>query len=92
MKVTKEYLKKLIREQIEQEVGNESEGEAGENLQQLKQKLLDIARDLKGIQSNEFDLVNFFIDMIEASKNKNLNISELRRKLGMAKAEVEKAK
>ena len=92
MKVTKEYLKQLIREQIEQEIDNESEAATAENLQQIKQKLLDMSRDLKGIQSNEFDLVNFFIDMIEVAKTKDINISELRRKLGIAKAEVEKIK
>ena len=81
MKVTKDYLKQLIREQIE---------EQQQSTQDLKKKLLTLAQNLAGIQKNEIEMVDLFINMIDLAKRENINVGEFKRKLGLAKDAAEK--
>jgi len=81
MKVTKEYIKELIREQIE---------EQQQSTQDLKKKLLTLAQNLAGIQKNEIEMVDLFINMIDLAKRENINVGEFKRKLGLAKDAAEK--
>ena len=80
MKVTKELLKQLIREQLEEQ----------QTTQDLKKKLLALAQNLSGIQRNEIEMVDLFISMIDLAKRENINVGEFKRRLGLAKDAAEK--
>ena len=89
MKITKQYLKQLILEEI-----NEQEEQEQQQLsaQKIKKELMDLIKDLSGIQMNEMDLVQTLIDIIKKAKEANINTSELRRTLGITKKAAEKTK
>lgn len=80
MKVTKELLKQLVREQLEEQ----------QTTQDLKKKLLALAQNLSGIQRNEIEMVDLFISMINLAKRENINVGEFKRRLGLAKDAAEK--
>lgn len=88
MKLTTTLLKQLIKEEMEQNKVVVSE----ENLevQDLRQKLIDAAKTLTGIQKNELDLVNLLIDMINLSKEGNINTAEIRRTMKLTQKAAEK--
>ena len=94
MKVTKEYIKHLIREQIkEQEELEQSPGEEKQmQPQELKAKLLKMATDVAGIMQNEMDVVEFALSIIDTAKDKNVNNGTLRQKLEIVKKEMERIK
>ncbi len=80
MEVTKELLKQLIREQLEEQ----------QTTQDIKKKLLTLAQNLSGIQRNEIEMVDLFISMIDLAKRENINVGEFKRRLGLAKDAAEK--
>ena len=95
MKLTKAYLKQLIREEREKMTSHEkttpaATQEENPNLQDLKQKLLDLTKNLAGIQMNEIDMINLFIELIDLAKRENINVQELRRRLGFVKQAAQK--
>ena len=94
MKVTKEYIKHLIREQIkEQEELEQSPGEEKQmQPQELKAKLLKMATDVAGVMQNEMDVVEFALAIINTAKDKNVNNGTLRQKLEIVKKEMERIK
>jgi len=115
MKVTKEYLKQLIREQIKeqediadaagaafdkaaQEAGVDAEldkpdtSEETMDSQELKSKILGMARNVSGIMRNEMDIVEFALAILDSAKAKNLNSGILRQKLELAKDEMARIK
>ena len=102
MKVTKEYLKQLIREQIkeQEDIADAAEatfdkpGDSKEEMdsQELKAKILNMAKNVSGIMRNEMDIVEFALAILDSAKAKNLNSGILRQKLEMAKNEMEKIK
>lgn len=94
MKVTKEYIKHLIREQIkEQEELEQSPGEEKQmQPQEFKAKLLKMATDVAGIMQNEMDVVEFALSIIDTAKDKNVNNGTLRQKLEIVKKEMERIK
>ena len=94
MKVTKEYIKQLIREQIEQQEKPKKppRDEKGMEPQELKKRLLKMATDVAGVMQNEMDIVEFALSIINAAKSKNLNSGTLRQRLEIVKKEMEKIK
>ena len=87
MKVTKEYLKQLIMEELQQ-AAEPAADEA--SLQSLKKELQSLITNLSGIQSNELEIVQFLINLIKLAKAENINVGELKRKLGFVKDAAEK--
>ena len=85
MKLTRKHLKKLILEEMEQPQAADKQ-----NLQALRKKMLTTAQNLTGIQQNELEMINLFIDMIDLAKKENINVSEFKRRLGMVKDAAEK--
>ena len=102
MKVTKEYLKQLILEELQEQEQqparnaptDEKEDDKNTELstQELKNRIIGTARELSGIMRNELDIVNFALAVLNAAKNKNLNSGVLRQKLELVKSEMEKIK
>ena len=94
MKITKEYLKQLIIEQMEQQEQPEKsvKDEKGMGPQELKKTLLKMAVDVAGIMQNEMDVVEFALSIVNAAKNKNLNNGVLRQRLEIVKKEMENIK
>lgn len=60
------------------------------SLQSLKKELQSLITNLSGIQSNELEIVQFLINLIKLAKAENINVSELKRKLGFVKDAAEK--
>ena len=91
MELTKAYLKQLIKEEREKMMSPDDDAAAPQeenpSVQGLKQKLLDLTKNLAGIQTNEVDMINLFIDL---AKRENINSQELRRKLGFVKQVAQK--
>ena len=94
MKVTKEYIKQLIREQIEQQEKPKKppKDEKVMQSQELKKRLLKMATDVAGVMQNEMDVVEFALSIINAAKSGNLNSGTLRQRLEIVKKEMEKIK
>ena len=115
MKVTKEYLKQLIREQIKEQEDaaaaaedafDKAAEEAGVDAklnkpgtskgtmdsQELKSRILGMARDVSGIMRNEIDIVEFALAILDAAKSKNLNSGVLRSKLELVRDEMARIK
>ena len=94
MELTKAYLKQLIKEEREKMMSPEGDAAAPQeenpSVQGLKQKLLDLTKNLAGIQTNEVDMINLFIELIDLAKRENINSQELRRKLGFVKQVAQK--
>ena len=87
MKITKEYLKQLIMEELQQ-AAEPAADEA--SLQSLKKELQSLITNLSGIQANELEIVQFLINLIKLAKAENINVGELKRKLGFVKDTAEK--
>lgn len=107
MKITKEYLKQLIREQIKEqediadalaatEAGSETDkSDASKeemNSQELKAKIHNMAKSVSGIMRNEIDIVEFALAILDSAKAKNLNSGILRKKLELVKDEIARIK
>ena len=94
MELTKAYLKQLIKEEREKMMSPAAAAAAPQeenpSVQDLKQKLLDLTKNLAGIQTNEVDMINLFIELIDLAKHENINSQELRRKLGFVKQVAQK--
>ncbi len=91
MKLTKEYLKDLILEEIQiQQQAAAPQAPNKKNIQNLKMQLIDLSRNLTGIQQNEIEIVQLFIEMIDLAKRENINVAEFKRRLGLAKDTAEK--
>tara|TARA_R100001086_G_scaffold234797_1_gene157227 strand:- start:161 stop:445 length:285 start_codon:yes stop_codon:yes gene_type:complete len=91
MKLTKEYLKDLILEEIQiQQQAAPPQAPNKKNIQNLKMQLIDLSRNLTGIQQNEIEIVQLFIEMIDLAKRENINVAEFKRRLGLAKDTAEK--
>tara|TARA_R110002074_G_scaffold127983_1_gene268073 strand:- start:748 stop:1053 length:306 start_codon:yes stop_codon:yes gene_type:complete len=99
MKLTRTYLKQLIKEEMQQlqemeqtgtsPLGTEEE-EEDPKVQALRQKLVAISRSTAGIASNETGIVNLLANLIELAKEKNMNVAEFKRRLELVKAAAEK--
>ena len=85
MKLTRKHLKKLILEEMEQPQASDKQ-----NLQALRKKMLTTAQNLTGIQQDELEMINLFIDMIDLAKKENINVGEFKRRIGMVKDAAEK--
>jgi|ETNvirenome_6_85_1030632.scaffolds.fasta_scaffold06777_2 hypothetical protein len=85
MKLTKSKLKQIIKEEL-----NLVLEEAPPQASALAQKMRQVSQNLSGIQSNELELVNFFLDLINLAKKENINVPDLRRRLGLVKQAAEK--
>ena len=85
MKLTKSKLKQIIKEEL-----NLVLEEAPPQASALAQKMRQVSQNLSGIQSNELELVNFFLDLINLAKEENINVPDLRRRLGLVKQAAEK--
>ena len=91
MKVTKQYLKQLILEELQEQQPVEQQPTADEaSLQTLKKELQGLVTNLSGIQTNELEIVKFLISLIKLAKDENINVGELKRKLGFVKDTAEK--
>ena len=104
MKFTKTDLLQLIREemgvakgedeQIAHEAGGapaaETEDEEAPKAQELRQKLVDVAKTMTGIAPNEVEMVNFFIELIDLAKRENIAVGEFKRRLGMLQQAAQK--
>jgi len=91
MKVTKQYLKQLILEELQEQQPVEQQPTADEaSLQTLKKELQGLVTNLSGIQTNELEIVKFLISLIKLAKAENINVGELKRKLGFVKDAAEK--
>ena len=91
MKVTKQYLKQLILEELQEQQPVEQQPTADEaSLQDLKKELQGLVTNLSGIQTNELEIVKFLISLIKLAKDENINVGELKRKLGFVKDTAEK--
>ena len=60
------------------------------SLQTLKKELQGLVTNLSGIQTNELEIVKFLISLIKLAKDENINVGELKRKLGFVKDTAEK--
>ena len=89
MKLTKEYLKDLILEEIQQQAAA-AQAPNKKTIQNLKKQLINLSRNLTGIQQNEIEIVQLFIEMIDLAKRENINVAEFKRRLGLAKDTAEK--
>ena len=85
MKVAKSKLKQIIKEEFNLVLEEAPSGKAA-----IAQKMREMAQNLSGIQSNELELINFFLDLINLAKEENINVPELRRRLGLVKQAAEK--
>ena len=93
MKVTKQYLKQLILEELqeqEQQPAGQQPAADEASLQSLKKQLQGLVTNLSGIQTNELEIVKFLISLIKLAKAENINVGELKRKLGFVKDAAEK--
>ena len=91
MKVTKQYLKQLMLEELQEQQPVEQQPTADEaSLQTLKKELQGLVTNLSGIQTNELEIVKFLISLIKLAKDENINVGELKRKLGFVKDTAEK--
>ena len=89
MKVSKQYLKDLILEEIQEQAAAD-QAPNKQTVQNLKKQLINLSRNLTGIQQNEIEIVQLFIEMIDLAKRENINVAEFKRRLGLAKATAEK--
>ena len=98
MKVTKTYLKKLIHEEIEKALELEMPNDVAnpstkqKNLQDLKMDLLKLANDLSGIEPNEIDTAESFINLLKLIKNEQVLGGEFMRRLVQLEKEAEEIK
>jgi len=95
MEYTKARLKQLIKEEMklmELEQGEQPTQEAEDNpkVQDLKQKLVKLSTNISGIQANEVDIVNLFINLIDLAKRENVNLDVFKRRLELVKKVAEK--
>ena len=91
MKLTRKHLKRLILEEMKEQQTAQAQPAADEaNLQDLKKELQGLVTNLSGIQTNELEIVKFLINLIKLAKSENINVGELKRKLGFVKATAEK--
>lgn len=81
-------------EELQQAAGDQAqaaEPAADEaSLQSLKKELQSLITNLSGIQANELEIVQFLINLIKLAKAENINVGELKRKLGFVKDTAEK--
>lgn len=89
MKVSKQYLKDLILEEIQEQAAAD-QAPNKQTVQNLKKQLINLSRNLTGIQQNEIEIVQLFIEMIDLAKRENINVAEFKRRLGLAKDTAEK--
>lgn len=98
MQVTKQYLKQLIMEELE-EIENKGNDSADKETssqdkfvtsQQLKNKIRDAAKNVSGIVKNELDIVEFALALLDQAKSANLNSATLRARLQAVQRELEK--
>jgi len=92
MKLTRTYLKQLIKEEMGQiqSQGEEESPEENPKVQELRQKLIDVAKTMTGVAPNEIEMVNFFIELIDLAKRENIAVGEFKRRIGIAKQAAEK--
>jgi len=99
MEITKSLLKKLVKEEMalsELETPPGQKDVTGTISQEpttpadLKKKLMNLSKSVAGIQPNEVDLIEYLIDIIELAKHGNINVTELRRKLGLVQQITQK--
>ncbi len=84
MKLTKSVLKEMILE----EMTVEQQGQL--QAQDLKKKMLTLSQNLAGIQANELELVDFFLELVQLAKTENINVGEFKRRLGLVKQAADK--
>ena len=84
MKLTKAVLKEMILEEMAFEEQSKLQ------TQDLKKKMIALSRNLAGIQANEMELVDFFLELVELAKTENLNVGEFKRRLGLVQQAAEK--
>jgi len=99
MEITKSLLKKLVKEEM---ALSELEAPAGQadvtdtisqeptTAADLKKKLMNLSKSVAGIQPSEVDLVEYLIDVIELAKHGNINVTDLRVKLGLVQQITQK--
>ena len=80
MRISKSTLKQIIKEEFNLVLEETPSDKAA-----IAQKMREMAQNLSGIQSNELELINFFLDLINLAKEENINVPELRRRLGLVK-------
>ena len=85
MRISKSTLKQIIKEEFNLVLEETPSDKAA-----IAQKMREMAQNLSGIQSNELELINFFLDLINLAKEENINVPELRRRLGLVKQAAEK--
>ena len=93
VKLTRAHLKQLILEELKQGQEQEQEQEQGEKdpkVQELRKQLIDAARNMSGILSNETGIVDFLVDLINLAKKENLKQSKFMQYLELVKKEAQK--
>ena len=103
MSITREQLRQLVINEMKEQqaaiVADEEdlqkiEKTTGEEeqvtTQDLRNKIINAAKEVSGIVKNEMDIVNFALQIIDAAKDKNLNSGILRQKLELVRDEMEK--
>lgn len=92
VKLTRGHLKQLILEELEQrqEQERQEQGENDPRVQELKKQLIDAAKNMSGILSNETGIVDFLVDLINLAKKANLKQSKFMQYLELVKKEAQK--
>ena len=105
MKLTRTYLKQLIKEEMgrglkEWELpkgggttdGGDQQGEQEEDpkLQDLRQKMIDVSKSMTGIQGKELAMVNFFIELIDLAKREKIDVGQMQQRIGLVQQTAEK--
>jgi|GEM_PF-5260325 small-conductance mechanosensitive channel len=95
MKLTRTHLKQLILEEMKLMKENEQGQEQGQEqedpkVMELKQSLIDAAKNMSGIQTNEAGIVDFLVNLINLAKTANLKQSTFLKYLELVKKEAEK--
>ena len=68
----------------------EPSAEEDPKVQDLRQKLLDVSKTMTGVQANEVEMVNFFIELIDLAKRENINVGEFKRRVGLVQQAAQK--
>ena len=95
MKLTRTHLKQLILEEMKLMKENEQGQEQGQEqedpkVMELKKSLIDAAKNMSGIQTNEAGIVDFLVNLINLAKTANLKQSTFLKYLELVKKEAEK--